>query len=560
MSSLLLVSGCDYLDFDETNGVYTESDMFLYFGRAKQMLTNVYSYIPQDFGVIGGAMRDCGSDDAEYADPSNAIQRINNGNWSANSTVDTQWSLYNGIRSANRFLKDIGSLDLSPYESTPSYVQWKEQLEYFPYEARVLRAYFFFELARRYGDIAMPTEVITPEEANRISKTSFDDVIGYIVSECDECAPELPVSYLDNRVKEYGRVTRGFAMAVKSKALLYAASKLHNPSMDAEKWKRAAKAAYDIIALAENEGAYVLDSGDKCNSTTSKEIVLVRMNDNSWNFELYNFPYRFTEGQRSSSITGTYPTQNLVDAFQTKDGYDIVLTENGWTTDDPSIDVTSESFDPYDGRDPRFARSVLANGMAFKGDRIEVFEGGKDYAATLDRGMSPTGYFLHKYVIDRTSFTPEANLKLKHHWVIYRYAETLLSYAESMIEAFGDPDYTDAEYPKSASWALNQVRKNAGMPDVNTTSKDEFIAAVRREWRVEFAFEDHRFWDVRRWCIGADTQKDIYGVSIVKDGDALVYSLDKVETRVWNDRMNLYPIPQTELFNTPSLNPQNQGW
>ena len=556
---VLMVCGCNYLDFDETSGIYTKDDMYRYFSRVKGMLTNVYSYMPQDLGAISNAMRDCGCDDAEYADPSHAIQSMNNGNWSPISTIDTQWSLYNGIRSANGFIVEVENVDISRYESSSSYEQWAEQLAYFPYEARILRAFYFFELARRYGDIAMPLVSLTPEEANSIEKTPFDQVISFIVSECEACAPNLPVSYLDNRVREYGRVTRGFAMALKSKALLYAASRLHNPSMDKTKWEASAKAAHDLIIFAENEGAYRLDPNSKCNSTTSPEIVLCRMNNDSRNFELYNFPFRFTEGNRSS-ITGTYPTQNLVDAFQTEDGYDIVLTDNGWVTDDPSIDVNSSSFDPYADRDPRFSRTVLANGMSFKGSVIETFEGGADYAATLDLGRTPTGYFLRKYIIENTSFAPEAAVQDKHHWVIYRYAETLLAYAESMIEAFQDPNYTDAEYTKSATWALNEVRRNASMPDVEANTYEEFLEAVRREWRVEFAFEDHRFWDIRRWCIGAETQTDIKGVAIEQTENGYEYTLDHFETRVWNDRMNLYPIPQTELFNNPSLNPQNPGW
>ena len=548
---LLLVQSCGFLDFDETSGLYEKEDIYRYFDRTKNMLTYVYSYMPSDFGSLSNAMRDCGSDDAEYADPSNTVQRFNNGNWTAINTVDTQWSLYNGVRGANEFLENIDDVDFSMYESDPSYANWMEQLAYFPYEARVLRAYFFFELARRYGDIAMPLKKLTVDEVENFPKTSFGDVISFIVSECDECAPNLPESYLGNRVPEFGRVTKGFAMALKAKALLYAASPLHNESMDKAKWEAAAKASLDIINL----GIYSLDPEDKCNNSYSPEIVLMRMYAENSNFELYNFPLRFTEGDRTV-IGGNHPTQNLVDAFQTVNGYDVVLTEHGWVCDDPEFDPER----PYDNRDPRFYRTVLANGMEFKGSEIQVYEGGADYAATLDRGMSPTGYFLRKYIVEETSFTPEAELSARHYWVIYRYAETLLSYAEAMIEAFDSPDYKDVTFTMSAAEALNQVRANAGMPEVTVKDKQAFVDAVRREWRVEFAFEDHRFWDVRRWCIGQQTQTGVDGVRILNTEDGLEYSRFTVEDRVWNDKMNLYPIPQTELFNNEGLAPQNPGW
>lgn len=552
LSVILTLQGCNFLDFDETSSLYTREDMYAYFGQTKDMLTNVYGYMPQDFGVISKAMRDCGCDDAEFGDPNNIVQNFNNGSWSASSVMDTQWGLYNGIRAANEFIESISEADFSRFENEPQYENWKKQLAYFPYEARVLRAFYFFELARRYGDIAMPLKMLTPEEANTMGKTSFDDVISFIVSECDECTRDghLPDDYLGQPNQEFGRVTKGFAMAVKSKALLYAASRLHNPSMDKSKWEASAKAAHDIIAL----DLYSLDPGVKVNNVNSPEIVLIRMNNNSSAFEQDNFPIRFTEGKRTYSC-GTYPTQELVDAFQTENGYDIVLGDDGkWVTDDPDFDIST----PYDNRDPRFARTVLANGMPFKGDVIETFEGGRDYFTTRDRS-TPTGYFLRKYIEESTSFTPEALVSNKHHWIIYRYAETLLTFAESMVEAGYNPE-EKGEYSLSALDALNQVRQNAGMPPVSATGKEEFIDALRREWRVEFAFEDHRFWDVRRWCIGKDTQTEISGVGIKKFGTGYEYERVRLEKREWHERMNLYPIAQSELFNNPNLNPQNPGW
>ena len=545
---------CSYLEFDETNGLRSYDDVYSYFDETTQVLTNVYSYIPQDFGAIGGAMRDCASDDAEFGDTGGSIQYMNNGSWSALNTVDDAWNMYYGIRAANEFMKSFASADFSKYERDPEYQTWMDRMQYYPYEARILRVFFFFELAKRYGDIAMPLEKLDIEGANTIAKTPFDDVIGYIVSECDACAPELPDTYRDVANAETGRITRGFAMALKSKALLYAASELHNPSMDAEKWKRSASAALDLI---ESE-LYSLDPADKCNNPLSSEVVLARQNGESTTFELYNFPIRFTEGQKSGSQTtmGTFPTQNLVDAFQTRNGYSVTLEPSGWVSDDPEFNPAR----PYLNRDPRFARTVLCNGDSFKGSVIALYAGGRDDAVVADGG-SPTGYFLRKYIQETTDFDPDSPVNNRHHWIVYRYAETLLTYAESMVEAFGNPDYTDGEYPYSARWALNQVRANAGMPDVTVSGKDEFIEALRNEWRVEFAFEDHRFWDVRRWKIGADTQTEIYGVKITQvSGSTYSYERFVYETRKWNDRMNLYPIPQTELYKNANLAPQNSGW
>ena len=553
LSVALLATGCNFLDFDESSSDYSRDDMYLTYSNIQKMLTNIYGYMPnKNIYDVSNALRDCGSDDAEYGDPDASVQRFTNGTWSALNTVDDKWStMYSGIRSANEFLESIQTVDLSMYQYETKYQRWLEHLKYYPYQAKVLRAYYFFELARRYGDIPMPLTMLTAEEANAIAKTPFNEVIGFIVSECDEAAKNLPDTYVGLLDDETGRVTRGFALAVKTKALLYAASPLHNPSGDKSKWEKAAAAAKEIMDL----NVYRLDPDEKANNYTSQEVIFAVMRSESNSFELYNFPVRFTEGQRTY-IAGNYPTQNLVDAFQTANGYDITLGSNGWQTADPDFDVTK----PYEGRDPRFARAILADGMSFKGSTIETFVGGKDYSATRNDLGSPTGYYLRRYIQESTSFIPENEVKNKHQWIVYRYAEVLLTYAEALNEYLGNPTTTGGEFSVSALEALNMVRANAGMPEVTATSQSDFREAVRREWRVEFAFEDHRFWDVRRWDIGQETQGQIDGVEITRSGGRSEYKRMTVETRTWSARQNLFPIPQSELFCNPNLNPQNTGW
>lgn len=548
---MFILVSCDYLDFDETSGRKTKEDIYLYFYNVDALLTSIYSYLPQDLGAIGGAMRDCATDDAEFGSTDGSVQGFNDGSWSAVNCLDDQMSLYKGIREANSFLADFDKFDIERYAYDIDYKQWATKLQYFPYEARVLRAFFFFELARRYQDIPMPLTVLTIEEANSIPKTKFDDVIEYIVSECEQAAEVLPVTY-KGITDQTGRVTKGFALALKSKALLYAASKLHNPEGNVDKWKRSAKAAWAIIAL----DAYSLDPEGAPNRIDSPEAVLFRMNGSSSWFEQTNFPIRFTLGTRSIPSGCTYPSQNLVDAFETINGYQVKLGENGWETVDPEFDPVS----PYKNRDPRLARTILVNGSEFKGSVIETYKGGID-DFSVSEGGSPTGYFLKKYVIDEVDFTPNHEVSKNHFWVIYRYAEALLTYAESMVEAFSDPDYVSLpDYPESARWALNEVRKNVGMPIVKVNGKDEFIEKVRNEWRVEFAFEDHRFWDVRRWRIGKDTQRQLYGVRIEKESNGYKWQRILYENRKWDEKMNLFPIPQRELYVNPSLLPQNLGW
>ena len=166
-------------------------------------------------------------------------------------------------------------------------------------------------------------------------------------------------------------------------------------------------------------------------------------------------------------------------------------------------------------------------------------------------------YQLNNLPLDETvSLTPSNEKKKPHHFIIFRYAEILLNYAEAM-DAWKGADYTDNDHPLSARAALNQVRSAADMPAV-TTDGDAFTESIRRERRVELAFEDHRFWDIRRWKIG-DKTKAIYCIKITLENGSPVYKKELLETRNWDDKMYLYPIPQTEYYKNPNLG-QNTGW
>ena len=187
--------------------------------------------------------------------------------------------------------------------------------------------------------------------------------------------------------------------------------------------------------------------------------------------------------------------------------------------------------------------------------KLETYEGGKN-GAPLE-GATTTGYYLKKLVDETVSLDPIKPVSKPHHFPGYRYAEVLLNYAEAMNEWQG-PDYTDATHPLSARDALNQVRAAANMKGVVATNQTEFREKVHKERRIELAFEDHRFWDIRRWKEGK-LVKEIYGVKIQNNNGTLSYKKEKVQDRVWDDKMYLYPIPQNEVYVNDNLT-QNPGW
>ena len=538
-----LFTGCDYLDFDETTGM-TKEEMYSYFGNVTSLSTFVYSQLPQDFGAIGDALRDAATDNAVYTWNQSSVYNVYNGTWSPLKTVDDVWSnYYTAIREANSFLENYSLEVLERFKWNVDYEIDVEKAKMRVHEVRALRAFFYLELAKRYGDIPLLTRTYQIDEINSVEKTPFDKVIDFIVDECDKAAPELPVSYKDF-YNETGRATRGMAMSVKARALLYAASKLHNPSHDTDKWKKAAKASYDIIKTGwytlpniDVDPLYDVNGGNVV--LNSSQLIFERRNNDDNAFESRNLPIGFENGN-----SGNTPTQNLVDAYEMADG-----TPFSWEN-------AKHASKPYSERDPRFYKAILYNEASFMGTKIATFEGGRN--ASPITGATLTGYYLRKYMNETVSLSPTNPIKKPHHFILFRYAETLLNYAEAMNE-LGGPDYTsDAdELPMSARTALNMVRSAANMPNI-TDNGDDFTTRLRNERRIELAFEDHRFWDIRRWMIG-DVVKDIYGVKVTKKGSKYSYTPVKIQTRVWEEKMNLYPIAQSEIYKNGNLT-QNDGW
>ncbi|TLX71370.1 RagB/SusD family nutrient uptake outer membrane protein [Labilibacter sediminis] len=532
------LGGCDYLDYDESSYMLKE-DVFEEFSRTKRGLTQIYSQLPHDYSTIGGAMRSSGTDEALHVNSLSAVTFFNDGSWSPLQTVDTKWgSMYSGIYNANLFLEQIKGKMWEELKWNDDYKDIMAQFEMYPYEARFLRAYFHFELMRRYGSIPIVTKELTVSEANNVDRSSFEDVVKFIVSECDTVAKYLPVTYEGlGGVSETGRVTKGAAMALKARVQLYAASPLHNTTGDITKWADAAEAAYEII----NSSSYVLEAEykDVVNNGISDELILgVRQNESAY-FEIANFPIGYEGGN-----TGTCPTQNLVNAYE--------MASTGLAIDDPASGYNPVF--PYSGRDPRLNETVIVNGSTWKGKTVEVWYGGPNGAPKAN--ATKTGYYLKKYVIESVNLIPLT--PKRHNWVLFRYAEVLLNYAEAMNEAYGGPEAA-GPHGMTALQAVNLVRLRAGMPEFPAgMSQDDFRAKLRNERRVELAFEDHRFWDVRRWETGPET--DIKGVTVVLNPfGGYVYNESDVETRVWDSKMNLYPIPQVERFKNPKLG-QNPGW
>ncbi len=520
-------------------------------------LNSIYEGLPSGFNPVGDAMLSSAADDAEFTIESSAIHRFNNGNWNAISNPDDQWyTLYRAIYKANRFLETSDEVDLDVYRLDPSpsaqavYVSRLQEIQRWKSEAMFLRAYFYFELVRRYGGVPLLTQTYQQDDDyQNLRRASLDECIEFITIQCDLAAMRLP-NVTEYPFAQLGRATRGAALALKSKVLLYAASDLfNNPSWAggfghpeliasqktdrAAKWKAAADAAKAVIdlpaySLAQNfEGLF--------RTYNSAEIILARREGASNYFERINLPIGYDLGR-----SGNCPSQNLVDAFEMADG-----SPFDWNN-------LAHATSPYENRDPRLQMTVLTNQNIYRDRPIELWTGGRDGKGTAR--ASRTGYYLRKYV------DPSINVlrgeTSVHTWILIRLGEIYLNYAEALNEY--DPGNADIKGYVDAV----RARTGVSMPPLpEGLTQEQMRERIRNERRVELAFEGHRFWDVRRWLTGEEAfGAPLQGVEINRlDTDLYSYEKIKVEDRAWRPEMYLYPIPQSELLQMPEWQ-QNPGW
>ena len=545
----VITASCVDLNYTEQN-TRDEEWTYEYFAEGiKNMVFDVYAQVYNDEFESNSAYFLAGAtDEAQYALETGAVNNYVNGGWSAANPYSRTWTkCYTAIADVCMYLEKLDQADITEWQYNPNYENWVQQMELFPYELRFLRAYFYFELLRTYGDVPLVTTTLTNAQANTIARAPADEIVKFIVEELDAVAPYLPVSYLTEVNSEIGRATRVAAYALKARTLLYAASPLFNPSNDRAKWAKAAEACKFVVDNAADWGLKLSAYGSLWGHDAffNAEIIFGLGRGDSNTFEMANYPVGVENGS-----SGSCPTQSFIDQYEYQDG--------GQTFGERypgSIDL--KSVNPYDGLDPRFALTVVKNGDEWPTNgsqkkAIETFQGG--FNAAPKYGATPTGYYLRKYVDGACVTTADNQTTRRHTWILMRLGEFYLNYAEAVFHATGSAN--DAAYGMTANEAVNvlRTRSGIGMPEF-TEDGEAWVKRYERERAVELAFENHRFWDVRRWKKGPQYFRTIQVASI---GSNLVMNRSTV-TRQWDDKYYFYPIPQSELKKNPNLT-QNAGW
>ncbi|HMI05221.1 MAG TPA: RagB/SusD family nutrient uptake outer membrane protein [Pedobacter sp.] len=410
-------------------------------------------------------------------------------------------------------------------------------------EMHFFRAFAYFRLVSLYGGVPIITKVFDLTDDFNVPKNTYDECMSFVISELNSAAALLPLTYPSANL---GRITKGAALAVKSRALLYMASPLNNPAGTTQKWQAAADAAKAVIDL----NIYALYSNYKdqflrANSYNSESIwsrpfnipVSTELNPEN---ELRLFPNGY------SGYAQVHPYQNFVDEFE--------MTSGKLPKDDPNYDPQN----PYVNRDPRFYATILYDGAPFKERTIETFvPGGRDSreGPISSWNATETGYYVRKF-IDESVTNPSGINQGNSPWIFFRYAEILLNYAEAKY--FLGDEATCRTY-------INMVRSRPGvnMPNV-TESGPSLLTRLQHERQIELCFEEHRWFDVRRWKIAPIVLNKLpTRMDIVKNPatNKKTYTINTMANFkfTFKDKNYVLPIPQVEIDKNPSL-VQNTGY
>ncbi len=512
----LLHTGCltelDLAPIDATSELtfwQTEEDSRIFLNSMYADLMNADTYL------FLSAM----SDDA-YSRGREDYRNIANGNFgSSNGVVAGAWSSrYEGIRRANIFFNNVDRIPAITEETRESYKA----------QARFIRAWHYFYLREFFGDVPLITDEISLEQSLQVERTDQNVVLAFIYDELDQAINNLPETY---PADQFGRITRGAAIAFKSRVHLYN-----------EEYEQAATLAsqlMDSYSLFPNYAGLF-----KQPNSSNDEVILALQyvpTDREHNIQYSLIPPSL------SGYANFSPLQELVDTYPML---------NGLPIDDPMSNYDEDN--PYQNRDPRLEASIIYNGYVmkdFSGNDVVINTSpnaapdGLNYSSNA----TPSGYYVSKFY-DREA---RNQVNSGRNLIVIRYAEVLLNYAEAKIETgnFTQEDWTAT---------IGAIRARAGLTDdalaFPDVSQEMLREIVRNERRIELAFEaGHRFFDIRRWEIAEEVLNGWALGMRAADADGN-QDYVRVDLRSFDpDKHYLWPIPLRETDLNKNLTP-NPNW
>lgn len=536
---VLSFSACDMLDLKPLDKL-SEKDVWTDAALVQTYVNGCYNSINQGYRqdmMIGLC------DEGYDLHGTGGSERVQKGEVTADNVTSISGSLnywktaYDAIRKINVFFENIdnATIDENLKESTKA-------------EMKFIRAFVYSNLIWRYGGVPIITKTYGLNEDYTVTRNTYDECVDFILQEIkDAIDGGLPDKQNSSNL---GRASADACRALKARVLLYAASKQNNPNNDKTKWEAAATAAKDLI-----DTRYTLYSDyQQTFLGDNSEIIFARyfVQSNS----VSNFS-RLMGRNGDSGFGSQNPSQGLVNAYEMKSTgkQPYIRQNNGTYILDPSSGYDDQN--PYSDRDPRFYATILHDGAMWMNRETETFIEGKDSPESTSSGWdaSQTSYYLKKFMQEEIPPTGSTQNPTAP-WIFFRYAEILLNYAEANFE-LGNENIA-REY-------LNKVRSRSGvnMPDIPSTETGETLRKrIQNERRIELAFEEHRYFDVRRWMIAEDTEKEaIQKMRIVKNADGTkTYSEVILRERDFLPQHYLLPIPRAEIDKSLNSLVQNPGY
>ncbi|SFB88501.1 Starch-binding associating with outer membrane [Algibacter lectus] len=562
----------DAFDFG-SDGRVTYDEIFSDYLLTGKYLTTAYSYFPY-YGAssAGGTFLASFTDEAQDAQdvvPGSNSLKYYEGNMNSASNL-IKGSLYDnmfkGIRTCNVFLArvdDVPSFTIQEHRG-----QWKA-------EAYLLRAYYYLQLIKRYGPMPIFKEELPLDyDFSTMERPSFYENVQAIIADCDAALAQPELLYRQVSGLQDGYMTRGVAYAIKSQAILFAASPLWNDGND--HWAEAATVTKEALDALEGAGyglfnpsntsipglyskyqEYFLTQPESVEfPSVEKETILGKSRMTLWSG--YSLPIL-----ADVTKAGISPSQELVDAYETIDGVPVLDPTMPYLDDahlQPNYNSANTMYDPenpYANRDPRLFSTIYCNGnfhnLSNNTIPVETYVGGSSEISDNSNLNTRTGYYLRKFI----HYDSRKNSNKDGFWHDYRMAEMYLNFAEADF-------YAKGAVTTEALAAVNTIRSRAGMPDIQiSTSTSEFELKLRNERRVELAFEEHRYYDLRRWKIQSDFEGIVTGMKITKNGEDFEYDRIVVQERnITDEKYLMWPIPLTEQnkYNALGVEFQNEGW
>ena len=576
---IITLSGCidDVLDRKPLN-LISDSDVWQSQELIDIYLVSLYNAIPIGFPTSPAAFQANFTDESSYHEENPPVSNYGNQSIAQNTTM------YQWIRRANYFLDKMS-------ESTID----ESMVTVLIAECRFIRAYYYFDLVKKYGGMPIINEVQNFEnnlEDLQVSRNTEEEVYSFILTELDAAIQDLPE---ERDAKNSNRATKWVALGLKSRAMLYAGSIARYGSVELDGLIGIPSSrANDFYTESLNASTAIMESNrfslyDKLYNPQSKagdpianyqqifvdkgnkEIIFQKAYDfpdkpHSW--DNFNIPEGFTTNQGSAIC----PLLDLVESYENIDGTPGILNVDGVEFDSPD--------DLYRNKDPRFEATIFRSGTPYVGRDVQIYRGIYDTDGTLYEtesvpfprdpaktqvgmdGPFPTGNYTKTGFYIRKITNPgqavvEPNFS-DQNYIDIRYAEILLNYTEAALEM-------GTNLPQALD-AINQVRNRAGIKLLDAAELT--IDRLRNERKVELAFEDKRFWDIRRWRIGTDLFKNTYMRGLYPylkyDGTSYKYIFEKISgypldgglSRIFNQRdyySNLGPYISTNknIINNP---------